>query len=780
MAGIRWGKFSGRNRGAGHGGKGRKCDKLDCKDGTKSKDSECMRPKKGFWHTRCMKNLAFDIAIDIKGPPNLKGDCLPEVEKSLDVKLSALIIESKGSHAVSGCTNLQETELKKSGGCLKGVMEGVGMGECEIDVTKEIGCLEDTEVSIDEESGCMVNARLDGLSGHRKLGGNAVCNRIILSTKADCAEVGNHEKVGHEACKRAVAHDKAGDADSTQNIVECNPCLHGDEVQKMDLPVQHAGAQKLEDLSRKNSDVRLGMVLNDFLCGMSKRVMEDPVVVASGQTFERKFIQAWLDEGNTHCPITHMPLSHFQLIPNLTLKTLISSWFSSTSHDLGLASAENSFSSCMSSFSSGPSLMSCSDQKFVSCSSFSVSELLENMELHSFLSSSSSPLPKLLMNADSRSFTSSSRSVCSSSSTAQHLRERHMHNHSLTPSSSGSSLCWEQELCSSQEIEILDSVPATNSIRGESRSALLKTCQLHSKSKDITSLPRKSLTYTMSRIDSLVSDLKSDYIDIQRSAAAELRLLAKHEDSNRILITKAGALKPLMMLLRSIDVSIQLDATTVLLNLSLSHALRDCLVEEGAIEAFVGVLRDGLSDMVQENAAVALAHLAACEANRSRIGLAGAITPLVDLLERGSARGKKDAAAALYRLSSVDENKRRLVRVGALRPIVEFMVNERGKDGMVDKAMAILSNLVSIEEGRVALVEEEGIMSLLKIVEVGSQRSRGLAVPILYQLCTHSSKHRCLVSQNDPLPALMSLSGSANSRLKSQVAELIELLIVDA
>ncbi|MCO5564308.1 hypothetical protein L7F22_017968 [Adiantum nelumboides] len=775
MAGIRWGKFSGRNRGAGHGGKGRKCDKLDCKDGTKSKDSECMRPKKGFWRSRYMKNLASDITLDIKGRPNLKGDCLPEVEKSLDVKLSALTIESKGSHPVSGCTNMQEAELKKSGGCLKGVLEGVG--------TKEIGCLEDTEVSIDEENGCVVNTRLDGLFGHRKLGGIAVCNRNLLSTKADCAEVGNHEKVGHEACRRAVAHDEAGDADSTENIigkVECNPCLHGDEVQKMDLPVQPAGARKLDDLSRSNSDVRLGMVPNDFLCGMSKRVMEDPVVVASGQTFERKFIQAWLDEGNTHCPTTHMPLSHFQLIPNLTLKTLISSWFSSASHDLGLASTGNSFLSCMSSFSSGPSLMSCSDQKFVSCSSFSFSELLENMELHSFLSSSSSPLPKLLMNTDLHSFTSSCRSVHSSSSTDQHLRERYMHNHSLTPSSSGSSLFWEQELCSSQEIEILDSVPATSSIRGESRSVLSKICRLHSKSKDITSLPRKPLTYTMSRIDSLVSDLKSDYIDIQRSAAAELRLLAKHEDSNRILITKAGALKPLMMLLRSIDASIQLDATTVLLNLSLSHALRDSLVEEGAIEAFVGVLRGGLSDMVQENAAVALAHLAACEANRSRIGSAGAITPLVDLLERGSARGKKDAAAALYRLSSVDENKRRLVRVGALRPIVGFMVNEGGKDGMVDKAMAILSNLVSIEEGRVALVEEEGIMSLLKIVEVGSQRSRGLAVPILYQLCTHSSKHRCLVSQNDPLPALMSISRSANSRLKGQVAELIEVLIVDA
>ncbi|KAI5082567.1 hypothetical protein GOP47_0002310 [Adiantum capillus-veneris] len=777
MAGVRWGKFSGRSRGAGQGGKGgRKCEKSDSKESTKSKESECTR-KKGFWRSRCMNILAAHISFDIKAQPNPSRKSLLDVQKCLDAKFSSLTID----HPISHCDTLQEAELKRRGECIEDVEQSVDKFECVKDGAVEIGCWEDPEVSAGKESGCMANAWLDGPAGKRNIGGNEACD--IRCTKADYTEAGNHEKVEHQDCEKAAAYETAGGKDSSQcidsKVVAFNAGVDSAEIQEVDYSVHYAGEQKFDDLAMKNSDARLQRVPNDFLCGISKRVMEDPVVVASGQTFERASIQAWLDEGNTHCPVTHKVLSHFQLIPNLTLKTLISSWFSSTSsHDLGLESAENSFTSCISSFSSCPSLMTCSDEKFVSCSSFSVSELLEDMELHSFSSGSSFPLPKLLLNTDLNTFSSSSISLHSSSST-EHLRDRRAHIHSLTPSSSESSLCWEQELCSSQEIEILDSIPSNNFIQGKSRFALPKNRSLHSKSKDRTSLSRKPSTYTVSRIDSLVSDLKSDYIDIKRNAAAELRLLAKHEDSNRMLITKAGAINPLIMLLRSVDESIQLDATTALLNLSLNHSLKEYLAKEGAVEAVVGVLRDGLSEGVKENAAVALAHLAACEANRSIIGSAGAIMLLTELLERGSARGKKDAAAALYRLSSVEENKRRMVRAGALRPLVGFMVNGGGKDGMVDKALAILRNLVSIEEGRVALVEEGGIISLLEVMEVGSERSRGLAVPILLQLCVHSSEHRSLVLQNDPLSLLMSISKTANPGLKLQVAEMIEVLIVD-
>ncbi|PQQ09917.1 U-box domain-containing protein 5 [Prunus yedoensis var. nudiflora] len=64
----------------------------------------------------------------------------------------------------------------------------------------------------------------------------------------------------------------------------------------------------------------------EFLCGISSRLMYDPVVIASGQTYEKKWIQKWFDEGHDTCPKTHMKLSHLSFTPNVAMKELISRW----------------------------------------------------------------------------------------------------------------------------------------------------------------------------------------------------------------------------------------------------------------------------------------------------------------------------------------------------------------------------------------------------------------------------------------------------------------------
>ena len=49
--------------------------------------------------------------------------------------------------------------------------------------------------------------------------------------------------------------------------------------------------------------------------------MLDPVIVASGQTYERQSIQKWLDHGLNVCPKTHQRLTHANVIPNYTIKS---------------------------------------------------------------------------------------------------------------------------------------------------------------------------------------------------------------------------------------------------------------------------------------------------------------------------------------------------------------------------------------------------------------------------------------------------------------------------
>ncbi|KAG0447790.1 hypothetical protein HPP92_028154 [Vanilla planifolia] len=66
---------------------------------------------------------------------------------------------------------------------------------------------------------------------------------------------------------------------------------------------------------------------DDFRCPISLEVMSDPVIVASGHTFDRSSIQRWLDSGHRTCPVTKLPLSPCSpLIPNYALRSLIDSF----------------------------------------------------------------------------------------------------------------------------------------------------------------------------------------------------------------------------------------------------------------------------------------------------------------------------------------------------------------------------------------------------------------------------------------------------------------------
>ncbi|KAK8558267.1 hypothetical protein V6N13_038740 [Hibiscus sabdariffa] len=64
----------------------------------------------------------------------------------------------------------------------------------------------------------------------------------------------------------------------------------------------------------------------DLRCPISLELMRDPVVVASGQTYDRKSINQWFESGHNTCPKTGQALAHTNLIPNRTLRNLIAMW----------------------------------------------------------------------------------------------------------------------------------------------------------------------------------------------------------------------------------------------------------------------------------------------------------------------------------------------------------------------------------------------------------------------------------------------------------------------
>lgn len=52
-------------------------------------------------------------------------------------------------------------------------------------------------------------------------------------------------------------------------------------------------------------------------------LMNDPVMVATGHTYDRVCIERWLQQGNRTCPVTGMRLRHLELTPNFAMRNAI-------------------------------------------------------------------------------------------------------------------------------------------------------------------------------------------------------------------------------------------------------------------------------------------------------------------------------------------------------------------------------------------------------------------------------------------------------------------------
>ncbi|KAG8474708.1 hypothetical protein CXB51_031207 [Gossypium anomalum] len=174
------------------------------------------------------------------------------------------------------------------------------------------------------------------------------------------------------------------------------------------------------------------------------------------------------------------------------------------------------------------------------------------------------------------------------------------------------------------------------------------------------------------QVKKLVEDLKCTSVDTQREATAQLRLLAKHNMDNRIIIANYGAIVLLVDLLHSPDTKAQENAVTTLLNLSINDNNKTAITDADAIEPLIHVPETG-SPEAKENSVATLFSLSVIEDNKVNIGRSGAIKPLVDLLGNGTPRGKKDAATALFNLSIFHENKARIVQAGAVKHLVDLM-----------------------------------------------------------------------------------------------------------
>ncbi|KAL4854787.1 F-box/WD repeat-containing protein 7 [Chlorella vulgaris] len=68
------------------------------------------------------------------------------------------------------------------------------------------------------------------------------------------------------------------------------------------------------------------VIPTSFVCPVSMEIMVDPVILATGHTYDRHSIERWLAQGHKTCPVTGMRLRHLELTPNFALRSAIVEW----------------------------------------------------------------------------------------------------------------------------------------------------------------------------------------------------------------------------------------------------------------------------------------------------------------------------------------------------------------------------------------------------------------------------------------------------------------------
>ncbi|KAJ7277586.1 hypothetical protein O6H91_10G018700 [Diphasiastrum complanatum] len=335
---------------------------------------------------------------------------------------------------------------------------------------------------------------------------------------------------------------------------------------------------------------------DDFRCPISLELMEDPVIVATGQTYDRACIQKWLDAGHKTCPKTQQVLPHLVLTPNYVLRSLIGQWCETR----GIEISKKSGSSRSSRGGETYPQVSPGDRA-------AVNDLLQKL---------------------------SGGRLDVQRAAAEELRL-------LAKRSADNRVCIAEAGAIPVLVDLL-------TVKDAGMQEHVVTALLNLSIRD----HNKSLIVLSGGINRIVEVLQHGSIEARENAAATLFSLSV-VDENKVTIGSSGAIPALIDLLRDGTVRGKKDAATALFNLCIFQGNKRRAVRAGAIPPLRQLLVDPSAGMVDEALAV-IAILATHLEGRVAIGSTSPVPVLVDLIKSGSPRNKENAAAVLLALSTTD------------------------------------------------------------------------------------------------------------------------------
>lgn len=362
------------------------------------------------------------------------------------------------------------------------------------------------------------------------------------------------------------------------------------------------------------------VIPDDFLCPILWELMSDPVIVSTGQTYERSSIEKWLESGHDTCPKTQQPLTSKALTPNYVLRSLIAQW-------------------CEANGIEPPKRPSSSRAKIVSeCSP------AERLKIENLLSKLSSASPE-----DQRVAAGEIRL----------LAKRNADNRVAIAEAGAIPLL----------IRLLTTPDSRTQEHAVTALLNLSICEHN-----------KGTIVTLGAVPGIVLVLKKGSMEARENAAATLFSLSV-VDENKVTIGASGAIPPLAMLLSEGTQRGKKDAATALFNLCIYQGNKGKAVRAGVIPTLMRLLTEPQGSMVDEALAI-LAILSSHPEGKAVIGSSEAVPILVDVIGNGSPRNRENAAAVLAHLCSNDpQHLVKAHELGIMGPLRDLSQHgtERGK-----------------------------------------------------------------------------------------------------
>ncbi|KAE8705259.1 U-box domain-containing protein 38 [Hibiscus syriacus] len=476
----------------------------------------------------------------------------------------------------------------------------------------------------------------------------------------------------------------------------------------------------------------------EFLCPISGSLMFDPVVIPSGQSFDRISTQVCRDLAFTHTLHDGSTPDFSTVIPNLAIKSTILTWCrnhrSQVPSPPDYASVEKIVRSliqqqCPSRVSSAPDIR-ISERELLEA----VAENPPVLFSHAVTEIGPCVISNLLCSSSTFSSSSSDESVIVIAGSP----------HTPLP---------------------LATRPACFSISGSSSSSaeIGESDSLNSKSQS-SSLEEQELFLK----------LRSSDIFEQETGLVSLRRITRTREEARISLCSSRLLSALRPLITSRYSVVQINAIASLVNLSLEKSNKVVIVRSGFIPLLIDALKAGSSE-AQEHAAGALFSLALEDENKMAIGVLGSLQPLLHALRSNSERTQHDSALALYHLSFIQSNRVKLVKLGAVTTLLSMV--KLGDSA--NRVLLVLCNLAACTEGKSAMLDANAVailVGMLRESELVSKATRENCVAALFALSHGSLRFKGLAKEARAVEVLREVEESGSEMAKEKARRILQMM----